>query len=86
MNKIENMEMPTPCQKCGDIFELEEGTGSEKWFPNTIICEKCGNEEQKEIERDEEIEDLKIKLSDAEFDVKEYTKRLLELGVTLKTN
>lgn len=33
-----NFEMPTPCQKCGKIFELNDGIGSEKWYPLTIIC------------------------------------------------
>ena len=33
-----NMEMPTPCQKCGGWFDLLDGGGSEKWFPNTVIC------------------------------------------------
>lgn len=76
----DNMEMPTPCQKCGNLFDLNDGTGSTKWFPNTIICESCGNEEEKEIERDEEIEELQNSLSDAEWTIKDCNKRLIELG------
>lgn len=76
-----NMEMPTRCQKCGGWFDLNDGVGSEKWFPNTIICDECGREEEKEIERDEQIEDLKNSLSDAEFTVKECKEQLAKLGV-----
>ena len=36
----DEMDMPTPCQKCGNLFDLNDGVGSEKWFPNTVICEK----------------------------------------------
>lgn len=43
-----DFEMPTPCQKCGEIFDLNDGVGSELWFPNTVICENCGiNEKQR---------------------------------------
>jgi len=75
------MEMPTPCQKCGGWFELNEGSGSVKWFPNTVICQKCGEEEKAEIERDEEIQDLKNAIDDAEFTIKESRSRLQELGI-----
>lgn len=53
----ENYEMPTPCQKCGETFNLHDGTGSEKWFPNTVICSKCGIIEEEEIEKDQETQE-----------------------------
>ncbi len=74
------MEMPTPCQKCGDLFELLDGLTSEKWYPNIIICEPCGLTEREEIERDEEISALKEEISEAEYTLKSARKRLAELG------
>ncbi len=73
------MEMPTPCQKCGNIFDLNDGTASEKWFPNTVICNGCGANEYSEIEKDEEISDLKISIEDAEITIRDSHKRLKEL-------
>lgn len=72
----EELEMPTPCQKCGNIFDLNDGYGSEKWFPSTIICKSCFNIEEKEIEFDEEIEDLKNQIDDAEITIKLARERL----------
>lgn len=77
--------MPTPCQKCGKWFELNDGAYSEKWFPNTVICQNCGNDEEIEIRRDEEIEDLKNQIDDAEVTIKEARSRLIELGVDIPT-
>lgn len=76
----EKMEMPTPCQKCGEIFDLLDGYDSEKWYPNTTICASCFKKEEKEIEVDEEISELKESLADAEYTIKDCTKRLIELG------
>ena len=45
-----DFEMPTPCQHCGEIFDLNDGFGSEKWYPNTVICEECYRKEEAEIE------------------------------------
>ena len=78
------MEMPCPCQKCGGWFDLHDGTGSDKWFPNTIICEQCGEIEQKEIEVEEEISELKSEIEDAEYTITEGKKRLTELEAKLK--
>lgn len=74
------MNMPTPCQNCGDIFDLNDGIGSEKWFPNTIICATCGNKERSEIERDEEIEQLNLDIDDAEHTLRTARARLAELS------
>lgn len=75
------MDMPTPCQNCGRIFELHDGCGSRKWHPGTVICEDCGKEEDEEIALDEEISDLKEAIADAETTIKESKERLMELGV-----
>lgn len=80
MCNTDNMEMPTPCQQCGKWFDLNDGNTSQKWFPNTVICESCADEEEKEIERDEEIEDLKNAIGDAIITVKDSVSRLRELG------
>lgn len=77
----EESEMPTPCQKCGNWFDLLDGHGSKKWFPNTVICETCFSEEEEEIEKDEEIEDLKDSILDSKAEIREAIKRLRELGV-----
>jgi len=76
------MEMPTPCEKCGKWFDLNDGLTSNKWFPNIIICERCGNIERAEIERDEEIERLKEEIEDAEYTLKSAKERLAELQVS----
>lgn len=79
-DETSNMEMPTPCQKCGGWFELNDGTGSIKWFPDTVICPACGVEEDKEIERDEEIQDLKNAIDDAIHTIKDSITALRSLG------
>ena len=49
----EEMDIPTPCQHCGELFDLNDGGASSKWYPNTIICPQCSDEEDKEIEEDD---------------------------------
>lgn len=66
---MNTMEMPVPCQKCGEWFELHKGRGSRRWYPNTVICSDCGEEEQEEIERENEIRDLEDMISDAHVDI-----------------
>lgn len=73
------MEMPTPCQKCGGIFELLDGMMSEKWYRNIIICEPCGREEEAEIERDDEISSLKEEIEEAEYTIRHNRERLAAL-------
>lgn len=68
---MENFEMPTPCQHCGEIFDLNDGLGSEKWYQNTVICEKCYLIEEAELEEDERWENINIEVSNALFEVKE---------------
>ena len=78
----EEMEMPTPCQRCGNWFDLNDGYRSDKWYPNTVICKTCHEEEEKEIEMDEEIQDLKNQYADALFTIKECKRQLKEFGLT----
>jgi hypothetical protein len=75
----EEMEMPCPCQKCGEWFDLNDGIGSQKWFPNTVICESCSIKELDEIDVDTEISELNDTIEDAEHTLKESTERLNEL-------
>ncbi len=77
------MEEPTLCIHCNEWFELSAGYESEKWHPGITICENCNAEEIRETSKDEEIEDLKANLSDAEENIERYRKRLKELGVCL---
>ncbi|EJL66285.1 hypothetical protein [Flavobacterium sp. CF136] len=79
-SELENMEMPTPCQKCGEWFDLHTGYGSKKWFPKTTICSDCHELEEDEIDIDEEISDLKETISDAEDTISTAKKRLKELA------
>lgn len=76
------MEMPSSCEKCGEVFELLDGLTSKKWFPNTIICESCGTAEEEEIDRDEEIAQLKEDIAEAEYTLLRDKARLAELEAT----
>lgn len=67
----EEMEMPTPCIHCGEIFDLNDGYGSEKWHPNVVICENCHSKEEAEIEEDERWEDINIEIGNALYELKE---------------
>lgn len=73
------MEMPTPCQKCNELFDLLDGYPSKKWLPNVIICKACSIVEDEEVERDEEIAALKEEIEDAECTLKRDRARLAEL-------
>lgn len=78
---MKEMEMPTPCQHCGEWFDLNDGCTSEKWYPNTVICDDCANEEEIEMALDDEIENLMCSIDDARFTIDEATRRLLDLGI-----
>lgn len=81
----DEMEMPTPCVNCGEWFDLNDGYGSTKWHPNITICDACHDEEEKEIEKDEEIEELLESIEDAEITIKDARTRLFELGYDIGT-
>ena len=70
--------MPTPCEHCGEWFELNDGCGSEKWHKGIVICETCAQSEQEEIENDEEIEEQVERAENAMFDFNESVKYLKE--------
>lgn len=76
--EYEEMEMPTPCVHCGKIFDLNDGFGSEKWHPNTIICAGCYYKEEAEVEEDQRWEDINLELSNALYILKdeEYLSRV----------
>lgn len=65
------MEMPTPCEHCGEWFDLNDGYQSDKWHPDTIICSGCGYKEEKEIEEDEYWENTNIEISNALYGINE---------------
>ena len=73
------MEMPTPCQKCNDIFDLNDGKESKKWYPDTTICTPCAATELAEIGSDELTQELKENIANAEFDLKEWKEQLKRL-------
>ncbi len=79
----EDIEMPTPCQHCGEIFDLNDGGASVKWYPNTVICSNCSKKEDIELEIENEIEDLENALADAEYTIKDSQERLSELRIKL---
>lgn len=78
---IDDMEMPAPCESCGQWFDLHDGTGSDKWYKDIVICPECGDLEEKEIELDDEIENEQNNLADAEWQIKESTRELERLRV-----
>jgi hypothetical protein len=73
------MEMPTPCKDCGELFDLHDGYTS---FSDgqTIICKGCARKEEEEIDREEEIIELRAEIADAEYTLKAAKERLAELG------
>ena len=64
-------EMPTPCSHCGEIFDLNDGRCSDKWYPDTTICEACSVLEQEEIEEDSRWEETNTDLSNILYDFKQ---------------
>lgn len=77
----DGMEMPTPCESCGQWSDLHDMVGSDKWYRDIVICRECGELEDEEIELDDDIENEQNTLSDAEWQVKESTKELERLRV-----
>ena len=65
----EEMDMPTPCQHCGELFDLNDGGASEKWYPGTTICQQCSTKEDIEVEEDERWETINNEISNALYDL-----------------
>lgn len=65
----EFMEMPCRCN-CGKWFDLLDGYASER-RPNVTICGDCQESEEKEIERENVIQQLKEDIDDAIVTIEE---------------
>lgn len=72
------MEMPTPCEKCDEVFDLHDGASSPRQ-PSIIICARCASLEQAEMEAEEEHEELEAQIEDAEYTLKMARMRLAEI-------
>lgn len=79
----DEMEMPTPCRSCGEWFDLNDGYGSEKWYPNTVICKTCREEEEREIEREDHIQYLIEQICDAKTTLSECKSALRKFGIEM---
>jgi hypothetical protein len=71
--------MPCPCTVCGGWFDLEDGSPNPR-KDNEVICEGCADDIEKEIEREEEIEELLDNITEAEDNIKIYKEQLEKLG------
>lgn len=80
MNGDLKMEMPTPCERCNELFDLLDGRSSPRANYGLVICESCADKEKAEIEREEEIESLREQISEAEHTLLYAKERLRELG------
>jgi hypothetical protein len=80
-----DIEMPTPCQHCGVIFDLDDGVGSESWYPGTVICETCADIEQSEIEVLDYIQMCELEIEDAKWQIK-HSERELEANKVILAN
>jgi predicted nucleic acid-binding Zn-ribbon protein len=65
-------EMPCPCEECGEIFDLNDGTS----FGNIVYCSTCGDRLNRIKELESEIEDVKDNLTNALHDVDSYSNEL----------
>lgn len=81
-NDPEHMEMPCQCE-CGDWFDLNDGwTNPRNRGEGEIICNECYRRISQEVEIEEEIADLKERIENAEYELKETRTRLAELTGT----
>ena len=71
------MEEPTPCMECGEWFELGEGFKSLEG-PVTI-CEDCHDKEVADAEKQEHVDEIKNKITDLEYDLKQAKEELAEI-------
>lgn len=76
--------MPCVCSVCNGTFDLNDGSNHPR-RENEIICEGCADDIEKEIEKEEEIEDLKSQIDDAVITIKDARNQLIELGVNVPT-
>jgi hypothetical protein len=73
--------MPCICSVCSGWFDLNDGSANPR-KQNEVICEGCADDIEKEIEREDEIQELLDQISDAEYTIKESKARLAELNYT----
>lgn len=81
------MEMPTPCNRCGDVFDLTDGVGHN----NIVHCEPCGTLLNSIDELRDEIEYMDTQRENAPKgekmqwvnDLRESRKQLAELELQL---
>lgn len=80
MSEFEEMEMPSNCEKCKMLFDLNNGLPSQKWYDKTtIFCKDCAALEDFEIERDKdniEIKELVTNIDNALTYIKKRQHRL----------
>lgn len=74
------MEMPTPCDECGEIFDLNDGMPHPRGS-GIVICAECSRKIEADVEREEEIDTLKDEILDAEDTIRRARARLDEMGV-----
>ena len=75
----DGMEMPVQCD-CGNWMELNDSWRREKeGADNTTICTDCHEKEEAEIDRDNEISDLKAEIEEAEYTLDQAKRRLAEI-------
>jgi hypothetical protein len=70
--------MPCICSVCNGWFDLDDGSANPR-KDNEIICEGCADDIQKEVDIEEEIEELETEISDANDTIKHCTERLEQL-------
>lgn len=76
-------DCPIVCEECGGMLDLYDAVKHPRSDKSIVICEGCADEIEKQIEREEEIEELKTQISDAEDTIRECKKRLSELSSLL---
>lgn len=75
------LEMPTPCEECGEVFDLNDGHRHPS--RNIVICAECAEKLHQEADREEEIISLKEQITDAQWTIENALKSLEELGETM---
>lgn len=73
---------PCICEVCNGWFDLDDGLDHPR-KQNIIICEGCAMDIQKEIEKEEDIEELKSQIDDAVITIKDARTELENLGVSV---
>lgn len=72
-------DMPCMCSVCDGWFDLTDGMANPR-KDNEVICARCATEIQKDVDKEEEIDNWKTVLSEAQYEVKDAIKELIQLG------